>query len=409
MEYVHSMAHPGTPELEKQMPITLIRTAALALFVLSGTCLGHDAPAAAATTTAVPAAPVTLFQNVRIYDGNGSTLSAPASVLVRGNRIERISLAPIPAEPEATVIVGNGRTLMPGLIDAHWHTMLVPPTPVAAISGDIGYNNLLAGAEATDTLMRGFITVRDLGGPAFGLKQAIDQGIVIGPRIYPSGAMITITGGHGDFRQTSGIPRVIGGALTRMEVINGSMVADTPDEVRIRVHEQLMQDASQIKLMAEKGIWLSIQPLLDDADAIPFPSGSTNRAQQLVIQGTDTAYALAKKYKVKTAFGTDILFSRALAQRQCAQLVKLTRWYSVPELLKMETSTNAALLQMSGLRNAFPGKLGVVEDGTLADLLLVDGNPIDNIRLIEDPDKHFVVIMKAGRIHKNMIDTDKAL
>jgi imidazolonepropionase-like amidohydrolase len=403
---------PGTPELEKQMPITLIRTAALALalFVFTGTCLGHDAPAAAATTTAVPAIPVALFQNVRIYDGKGSTLSAPASVLVRGNRIERISLAPIPAEPEATVIVGNGRTLMPGLIDAHWHTMLVRSTPVAAISGDIGYNNLLAGAEATDTLMRGFTTVRDLGGPAFGLKQVIDEGIEIGPRIYSSGAMITITGGHGDFRQTSGIPRVIGGALTRMEVINGSMVADTPDEVRIRVREQLMQDASQIKLMAEKGIWLSIQPFLDDADAIPFPSGSTNRTRQLeVIQGTDIAYALAKQYKVKTAFGTDILFSRALAQRQGAQLTKFTRWYNVPELLKMATSTNAELLQMSGLRNASPGKLGVVEEGTLADLLLVHGNPIDNIRLIEDPDKHFVVVMKAGRIHTNMIDTDKAL
>jgi imidazolonepropionase-like amidohydrolase len=112
---------------------------------------------------------------------------------------------------------------------------------------------------------------------------------------------------------------------------------------------------------------------------------------------------------VKTAFCTDILFSRALAQRQGAQLTKFTRWYSVPELLKMATSTNAELLQMSGLRNAYPGKLGVVEEGTLADLVLVDGNPNDNIRLIEDPDKHFVVIMKAGRIHKNMIDTDKAL
>ena len=98
MEYVHSLASPRNPALEKQMPITLIRTAALALFVLSGTCLGHDAPAAAASTTAVPAAPVTLFQNVRIYDGKDCALSAPASVLVRGNRIERISLAPIPAE-----------------------------------------------------------------------------------------------------------------------------------------------------------------------------------------------------------------------------------------------------------------------------------------------------------------------
>ena len=84
-----------------------------------------------------------------------------------------------------TVIDGDGRTLMPGLIDAHWHAMLVRPTPTAAIAADVGYTNLVAGAEATDTLMRGFTTVRDMGGPAFGLKQAIDEGLVVGPRIYP--------------------------------------------------------------------------------------------------------------------------------------------------------------------------------------------------------------------------------
>lgn len=463
------------------MRVTLSLTLASAL-ALSGACMAHEAPAAAAT--AMPLAtptPSTLFQNVRIYDGKSSTLSAPANVLVRGNRIERIASAAIAADASTTVIAGNGRTLMPGLIDMHWHTMLVRPNPVAAIGGDIGYNNLLAGAEATDTLMRGFTTVRDLGGPAFGLKQAIDEGIVAGPRIYPSGAMITVTSGHGDFRQPFEVPRVVGGPLTRMEAINGSMLADTPDEVRIRVREQLMLGATQIKLtagggvasphspldvstftelelraaveaaenwgtyvtvhaytpaaiqraiaagvrniehahlmdeataklMAEKEIWLSIQPFLDDEDAFPLPPGSSNRARQLeVIRGTDSAYALAKKYKLKTAFGTDILFSRAIAQRQGAQLAKLTRWYSVPELLRMATSTNAELLQLSGLRNPYPGKLGVVEEGALADLLLVDGNPIDNIRLIENPDKNFVVIMKDGSIHKNLIDTDKAL
>lgn len=463
-----------------RVTLSLTLTAALAL---SSACMAHEASIAAATTATPVATPVpsTLFQNVRIYDGRGSTLSAPANVLVRGNRIEHISSSAIAADTSTTVIAGNGRTLMPGLIDMHWHTMLVRPDPVAAIGGDIGYNNLLAGAEATDTLMRGFTTVRDLGGPAFGLKQAIDEGIVAGPRIYPSGAMITVTSGHGDFRQPFEVPRVVGGPLTRMEAINGSMLADTPDEVRIRVREQLMLGATQIKLtagggvasphspldvstftelelraaveaaenwgtyvtvhaytpaaiqraiaagvrniehahlmdeataklMAEKGIWLSIQPFLDDEDATPFPLGSSNRARQLeVVRGTDSAYALAKKYKVNTAFGTDVLFSRAIAQRQGAQLAKLTRWYSVPELLRMATSTNAGLLQLSGLRNPYPGKLGVVEEGALADLLLVDGNPIDNIRLIENPDKNFVVIMKDGRIHKNLIDTDKAL
>jgi len=136
---------------------------------------------------------LTLFENVRIFDGKSDTLSASMNVLVRGNTIDKISKDPIPTDlsPNTKIITGGGRTLMPGLIDMHWHTMLARPTPAALLAGDIGHLNLMAGAEATDTLMRGFTTVRDLGGPAFGLKRAIDEGIVPGPRIYPSGAAST--------------------------------------------------------------------------------------------------------------------------------------------------------------------------------------------------------------------------
>src|SRR5215470_9602476 len=158
----------------------------------------------------------TLFQNVRIFDGKGASLSAPSNVLIKGNIIERISTEPIAAEPGVTTIAGNGRTLMPGLVDAHWHAMLIRPNPAQAIAGDVGYNNIVAGAEATDTLMRGFTTVRDVGGAVFGLKSAIDSGVIAGPRIFPSGAVITVTSGHGDFRQLSELPRTIG-TLSRME------------------------------------------------------------------------------------------------------------------------------------------------------------------------------------------------
>jgi len=363
---------------------------------------------------------------------------------------------------------------MPGLIDMHWHAMLVRPTPATAIVWDIGYGNLVAGAEATDTLLRGFTTVRDLGGPAFGLKRAIDEGIVSGPRIFPSGAVITVTSGHGDFRQLYELPRVLGGPLTRMETLGASMVADSPDEVRVRVREQLMLGATQIKLtggggvasphspldvstftepelraaveaagnwgtyvavhaytpetiqraiaagakciehghlmdestarlIAERGIWLSIQPFPKEfADAFPMGSAEWGKAQE-VLAGTETAYGLAKKYKLKTAFGTDIVFSPALAQRQGALLVGLTRWYTPAEALVMATGTNAQLLTMSGKRNPYPGTLGVVQEGALADLLLVDGNPIEDIRLIADPARNFVLIMKDGKIYKNTL------
>jgi imidazolonepropionase-like amidohydrolase len=416
-----------------------------------------------------------IIEDVRIFDGRSDQLSAPSNVLVVDNVIRTISSTPIGevAGMKVQRIRGGGRTLMPGLIDNHWHTMLARPSPTEAIEGDLGYTNLLAGAEAQATLMRGFTAVRDLGGPSFGLKRAIDEGLVVGPRVYPSGAMITITGGHGDFRSISELPRQLGGKLSRMEIVNGSMIADSPDEVRVRVREQLLLGASQIKLtagggvasphspldvstftedelraavqaaenwgtyvtvhaytpiamqraiaagvkviehghlmdeataklMAEKGIWLSFQPFTDDGFAPPLAPANMLRLRQVWI-GTEQTVALAKKYKIKMAFGTDILFSAAGATRQGAELAKMLKWYSAPELLRMATGANADLLKLSGPRDPYPGKLGVVEEGALADLLLVDGDPLTNIKLIEDPAKNFMVIMKDGKIFKNLL------
>ncbi len=449
-----------------------------ALGLIAATPLtGHEAipvPAAAAPPPAPPG--VTLFQNVRIFDGKSAALSAPSHVLVRGNKIEKISPDPIPTDRRAdTVIIdGGGKTLMPGLIDAHWHVLMAAVPMNVVMTAGTDYLNLLAGAQAGETLMRGFTTVRDLGGPAFGLKRAIDEGVVAGPRIYPSGAMISVTGGHGDFRQTSELPRILGGPLTHSETIGASMIADSPDEVRVRVREQLMLGATQIKLtagggvasphspldvatftepelraaveaaenwgtyvavhaytaptmqraiaagvkciehghlmdeptarlMAERGIWLSIQPFPEEMGNA-FPPGSEERAKfQEVLAGTETAYGLAKKYKLKTAFGTDILFSQALARRQGVLLASLVRWHTPAEVLKMATGTNAELLSLTGLRNPYPGKLGVVEEGAFADLLLVDGDPLADIKLVAEPEKSFVVIMKDGKVYKNSL------
>jgi imidazolonepropionase-like amidohydrolase len=136
------------------------------------------------------------------------------------------------------------------------------------------------------------------------------------------------------------------------------------------------------------------------ADA--FPPGSQERAKfSEVVAGMDTAYRMARKHKLRTAWGTDVLFSPELARRQGELLVKLERWYSPAEVLMMATRTNAELLAMSGKRNPYPGKLGVVEEGALADLLLIDGNPLQNIKLIADPAKSLLVIMKDGKIYKN--------
>lgn len=415
-----------------------------------------------------------LLENVRVFDGKSPRVSNPTNVLIVGPVIKTVSSSPI-AETGAVRIDGGGRVLMPGLIDAHWHSMFLATTPLAGLMSDVGYLNLLSAAQANATLMRGFTTVRDVGGPAFSLKQATDEGVVAGPRIYPSGAMITVTSGHGDFRMMYEIPRVIGGPLTRMEQIGASAIADTPDEVRIRVREQLMQGASQIKLtagggvasphspldvstftlpelraaveaaenwgtyvtvhaytsravrtaldagvkciehghlvddataklMAEKQVWWSLQPFTAEEGASQFPEGSLEREKKKeVAQGTDRAYTLAKKYKIKTAWGSDILFSPILAKGQNTVLTRLVQWYTPAETLIMATSTNAQLLAMSGKRNPYPGKLGVVEEGAYADLLLVDGNPLENIHLLDDPATHLVLIIKNGAIAKNSL------
>lgn len=424
--------------------------------------------------------PATLFQNVRIFDGKSRALSGPSGLLVRGNIIERIATAPIGTESGVTVIDGGGRTLMPGLIDMHWHAMLVRPTPASLLTGDIGYLNLQAGAEAAATLLRGFTTVRDMGGPVFGLKRAIDEGVLPGPRIYPSGAIITVTSGHGDFRHPFEVPRSVGTPQSRGEQTGAAMIADSPDEVRVRVREQLLLGASQIKLtagggvaspnspldastftepelqaaveaaenwgtyvtvhaytpvsiqravaagvkciehghlmddataelIANKGIWLSTQAFPDEMAEV-FPVGSQERAKAIeVFAGTDRTFELAKKYKIKTAFGTDILFSARLAKRQGELLAKLVRWYTPAEALTMATGTNAQLLAMSGKRNPYPGKLGTVEEGAFADLLLVDGDPLSDISILANPEKNLALIMKDGKIYKNALDPSMAL
>jgi imidazolonepropionase-like amidohydrolase len=130
---------------------------------------------------------------------------------------------------------------------------------------------------------------------------------------------------------------------------------------------------------------------------------SASHERKAVLAATETAYGLAKKYRLKTAFGTDILFSPALAQRQGTLLARLARWYTPAEALVMATGTNAQLLAMCGKRNPYPGKLGVVEEGALADLILVEGNPIEDIKLVADPGKNFVLIMKDGKIYKNTL------
>jgi imidazolonepropionase-like amidohydrolase len=164
-------------------------------------------------------------------------------------------------------------------------------------------------------------------------------------------------------------------------------------------HGHLMDEATA-RLIAEKGVWLSTQPFLSEEDAAPLTGQSLRNALRM-FEGTKTVYPLAKEHKIKTAFGSDLLFSPALTKRQGVMLTHLTHWYDNSEILRMATGANGELLALSGPRNPYPGKLGVIEEGALADLLVVDGNPLDDIGLMAKPETSLVIIMKDGKLYKD--------
>ena len=421
----------------------------------------------------VSAKSVTLFENVRVFDGKSQVLSAPTNVLVVGNQIESISIKPIEA-PSGTVtmrIQGNGLTLMPGLIDAHAHlylavpqSLLFDPTTTAETLDARGYE------AAKATLMSGFTTVRDMAGPVFKMKNEIDQGNAIGPRIYPSGTMITQTSGHGDYSAPEELPRSFGGPLSVGEKFRISTIADGRDQVLTAVRFNLRNGASQIKLatgggvaspsdpvmiqeytsdeikaavqaasdfgtyvavhaynsksirrsveagvksiehgqlldeatvkyLKDKDVWLSTQVFEEYGDTYtPLQRAKEHQ----VVLGESDVFKWAIKYNVKMAWGSDFFFEPdGVAQN--IQFVKLKNWMTPARALKMATYDNAQLLSMSGIRNPYPGKLGVIEPGAYADLLLVDGDPTANLEIMANPNKNFRIIMKDGKIYKNTL------
>lgn len=409
-----------------------------------------------------------LFRNVRVFDGIGPALSAPTNVRVRGNTIEAIG--PAVAADGARVVEGRGGTLMPGLIDVHVHMTFSAMTMPQLLSPDLTAPTAEAaaarGAEAM--LLRGFTSVRDAGGPVWGLKAGIDTGRYRGPRIWPSGATISQTSGHGDLRLPNEPSRRFTGQVSRMEQLGAGFIADGRDEVLTATRENLRFGASQIKLMAgggtssdydpldvsqytldelraaveaaddwntyvtvhaytprsvrraieagvkciehgqlldeatlqlmaERGIWLSLQMLQGDSENM---DAARRAKRKPVIDAQQTIWAQAKKAGVKLAWGTDILFDPAVNAEQNAFLVSLKPWFTPAEILKLATHDNAQLLALSGPRSPYRGQLGVVREGALADLVLVDGDPLADIDLIADPANSFSVIMKDGVIVK---------
>ncbi len=431
-----------------------------------------------------------VFKNVQIFDGISSKLSAPSDVLVVGNKISNIvdsgTPIPIPLNAQVTHIDGTDHVLMPGLIDNHVHIVMSASKLDQLLSPNVEPEILHFNAtkEAEKMLMRGFTTVRDMGGPVFGLKKLIDTGKTPGPRIYPSGATISQTAGHGDFGALSERPRRFGGTLPRAEALGFSIIADGRDEVLTATRENLRLGASQIKLMAGGGVSSIYDPLdvleytseeleaavqaasdwgtyvsvhvytpegikrainagvksiehghLIDEDTMKLIGDneiwlstqifdSLNEAQltpdqlekqKKVVEGTENVYKFALEYNkehendnehekhINLAWGTDFLFQPDETKNQNSYIAKLKNYEFSPfQALRMVTHDNADLLALSGERNPYPGKLGVIEVNAYADLLLVDGNPLEDLSVVENYTDKFKVIMKDGKIYQNL-------
>jgi imidazolonepropionase-like amidohydrolase len=417
------------------------------------------------------AKPVPLvIQNVQVWDGTADKAVAGLDVLIEDGLI--ISISSGQAAPEnAEFIDGGGRVLIPGIIDAHSH-IAIPLGPKVLRQEDPSYVAALSVRAARMYLMRGWTTLRDIGGPSQGLAKAIDQGVVDGPRIYPSAAFISQTSGHGDHRGLTDPHPNVGGPVNQFEQ-RYTLLADGPAEVRRATRESLRQGATQIKVMAGGGIssdydpidttqysieelraavesaedwntYVAVHAYTDAAVNRSLDAGvkviehghlvsektlkriksegaflssqsfgfvrifmkgnedlSNTKAGQ-VMAGTDRLMNNAKKLGIPVAFGTDAVGSMRAYEAGIKEFGYRLRWFDSLEILKQATSHNAKLLMLTGPRNPYQkGPLGVIKPGAYADLLIVDGDPLTDIKVLEEPAKNIQLIMKDGRIYKN--------
>ena len=447
------------------MKKTSILGIAIGMLLLSGL------PVLAQNNT--PDGPI-LITNVDVFDGVNEALLKDVNVVVTGNTITEISEDDL-AVAGGMVIDGQGHTLMPGIIDTHTHLMFSGITFPEILFQRPSYATIQGSLIARDTLMNGITTVRDMAGDTFGLKRAIDDGSIPGPRVYPSGAMISQTSGHADFRLPVEPNPMFGGPLPVPDQKGAGAVVDGVPGVLAATREQLRLGASQVKLavggsvsgindpldttqftleeikaavaaaenwgtyvavhgytpravnqaidggvksiehgqlldkatlerMAREGIWLSIQPFTECHE-----SGLTeaqNAKQAIVCKGTGQVYEWIKEIPdLKVVHSTDIFISPGPGigvSEQVEQMERLLDWFTPYEILKMSTGNATELLQLSGPRNPYPGVLGRVEKGALADLLLVKGNPLEDLTMVTNRE-NIQIIMKDGKIYKNTL------
>jgi imidazolonepropionase-like amidohydrolase len=406
-----------------------------------------------------------VFRHCSLLDPTQSELREGIDVLVEGDEIREVSNRPIKAAGAIEVEV-RGRTLMPGLIDAHIHIYLsevnigllsdVPLTLMAARSGPI----------MRAMLDRGFTTVRDTAGADWGIREALETGQMVGPRLFIAGQAVSQTGGHGDFRRRTdsgavcaccsglhqisrivdGVPEMLRAVRDELRkgadhvklMVSGGVASPhdpldatqfTPEEIRAAVGEATAWksyvavhtygadaiaravecgartiehgnfiDEPTARLVRERGAF--VVPTLVAYDAMRrrgrdfgLPPVSLEKNERVLLAGL-RSLEICKAAGVPLGFGSDLLGQ--LQDDQSREFLIRAEVLSPREIIHSATIVNARILRREG-------KLGVVAPGAMADLLVVDGNPLTDVGLFQDQGAHIPVIMKAGRFHKNSL------
>jgi len=405
-----------------------------------------------------------VFRNFELLDPKKDALQGGYELLVEGDKIKEVSAKPIKAD-NATVIDCGRRTLMPGLIDSHVHVTLsevyirqlenIPLTLMTARAIDL----------MRAMLDRGFTTVRDTGGADWGIKAAVDQGLVPGPRLFIAGRAIGPTGGHSDGRRRTD---AAGGGCFCCNAMKFTMeVSDGADNVRRSAREQMRLGADQIKIMMSGGVASPYDPLdsmqfsvgevtaaVEEAHAFGryvcahayTPEAITRAAQcgvrtiehgnlidepsaklmaskgmflvanlvayyamrerarefgmigemleknELVIDGALKSLEICKRAGVPVAYGTDLLGQLQVDQGR--EFLLRSEVQTPIEIIRAATIVGAQVIRQEG-------KLGCIEPGAFADLIVVDGNPLANLGVFQDQGRHIPAIMKGGKFHKN--------
>ncbi len=411
-----------------------------------------------------------VIRNARVFDGASADLSAPQDIAISNGLISEIGRDLDVAETTEE-IDAQSRVVMPGLINSHAHIMMQMPVG-QALTTDAFYWAYVATKASKTMLDSGFTTIRDMSGNTFSLKQAIDQGVVAGPRIYPSGAMISQTAGHSDHRTAANNSRLLDPtSRSHFEELGMTMVADGRPEVLQAARENLRRGATQIKiavgggissygdpldvtqytddevraavesaedwgtyvaahvynskgirraitngvksiehanlvdeetllLMQENDIWLSPQVLIFENEIVGL-NADQQRKQQQALEGIDDMMKAVNKIGFeKIVFGADIVTNMGLLERIGEEFMLRSQWFEPIEILRQVTSRGGELMALSGPRNPY-GKLGVIEVGAVADILVVEGNPLEDISVMTQPRDNFKVILQGGSVYKN--------